>query len=258
MARRTKRPAVVWLPMDLSNRLGQAADTDASDGNQNGFGIIGLDVPGFDETTGNNGNTLCIPVVLDKPKGIANTLNTESSLSDITGSAYRLRRIVGKIYVETFQVDPATDEPTAFIITAGFIILRVDENGVPTQDAGGGNSDSYNPVSLSSTADPWIWRRSWRVSNNFVNLSGNPPLVTTAPSNTFQYSGGNLDGPHVDAKTARVVSDEERLFLVVNGFALDGDGAQSPTAVARVVIITDLRVLASMRRMSGNRRNASR
>lgn len=248
MARRIKRPKVVWLPSDLDNRLGQAEDTAASDGHESSIGIFGVDVPGFDGTFATiSSATLVTPVVKDSPIGLG---VQEATLSDIEGSAYRLRRIVGKIYVECFQVEPAVGEPTDFIASAGFIILRTDDLGRPMN----ANNDTYNVNSLDSQGDPWIWRRSWRVANNTARP--NSALAISAPSNHAYYGGGVLDGPHVDAKTARIVSNEERLFLVLTVIPLDGN--ENDQNDARVLFLTDLRVLASMRTQAGNRRNASR
>jgi len=247
MARRIKRPKVVWLPSDLNDRVGQAEDTPAADGHDCSVGIFGLDVDGFDGTFATiSSTTLVTPVVKDSPIGLG---VAEATLSDIEGSAYRLRRIVGKIYVECFQVEAAVGEPTDFIASAGFIILRTDDLGAPMNIP-----DTYNVNSLDSQGDPWIWRRSWRVANNTARP--NSALAICAPSNHAYYGGGVLDGPHVDAKTARIVSNEERLFLVLTVIPLDGN--LNDQNQARVLFLTDLRVLASMRTQAGNRRNASR
>lgn len=64
-----------------------------------------------------------------------------------------------------------------------------------------------------------------------------------------------MEGPHVDAKTARIVGPDQRLFLVVTNTIQGGSAAGG---VSSCEVITDLRVLASMRSSQGNRRNASR
>lgn len=230
--------------MSAENRLGNDPGDPATDGHESAFGIAALDIPGFSPTPV-IGQTQLIPVVKDEPQGIT---ATDATLSDLEDSAYRLRRIVGKIYIQAFQVSqPPTNTPTDFIITAGFIILRVNDLGLPLDN----NTDTYNPTSLDNTRDPWIWRRTWRVANNADNTNPSAPT-----SNYLAGAGGVLDGPHIDAKTARNVSDEERLFLVLNGIATDG--LDDDVNTGAVITITDLRVLASMRKQSGNRNNASR
>lgn len=113
--------------------------------------------------------------------------------------------------------------------------------------AGAGNID---PGAIQNSGDPWIWRRSWLMANNGAGGTNFGDI----PAQNFgaQYPGP-LEGPHVDQKTARIVGPEDRLFLnigVVHMFTTDVDTS--------VLVVTDLRVLASMRTSIGNRRNATR
>lgn len=193
-------------------------------------------------------------MVKDEPQGVA---ATTTDLSDLEGSAYRLRRIVGKIFVQPAQVAGiAATDATTWIVTAGFIILRVTGSGAILSGA----SNTYDPQILDNIRDPWIWRRSWMLSNqagiNALNVATPDTKQVIFPSSNINgYGGGVLDGPHIDAKTARVVSDEERLFLVVSANTIDGDAQNTPNQIG---FFGDVRVLASMRKQSGNRRNASR
>lgn len=247
MARRTRRPAVVWLPLTTVNRI-QLPGGATSGADSAGF-QLGVAVP-----SGGPTGTQTTPLVKDEPQNIAGAAET---LADLEGSAYRLRRIVGKIYIQPAQIAAVTAlESTSFMVTAGIIVLRVDTAGAILS----GNNNTYDASSLDNTRDPWVWRRSWCLSN----VVGIGTLNTAAPdsrpliwpeSNVQAYAGGVMDGPHIDAKTARVVSDEERLFLSVSAQGLDGDTQGLETVVA---VFGEVRVLASMRKSSGNRRNASR
>lgn len=234
--RRTRKAAVVWLPNDGGNTL-QAGT--------NVFKQFQLDIPGPPSI----GVTGIIPLTVDFPAA----LGTQDTLSDYEGSAYRLRRIVGKCFVTAEQdAEPPTGSPSGCIVTAGFIVLRVDPNGSPL--AGLAAFASYSPQLLDSERDPWIWRRSWILSNGSLQLTGGATgFNATFPFTNTEY-GSVADGPHIDAKTARAVKDEERLFFVASGIALDG--AQGTSIAARVIL--DYRLLASMYKASGNRRNASR
>lgn len=117
------------------------------------------------------------------------------------------------------------------------------------------NPQNASPSTLANVQDPWVWRRSWDISNsNAAALTADPNSAALPPSNV-NYGGGIMDGPHVDAKTARIVGPEERLFLDVAIEGINGDSQATPGAV---VLLADLRVLASMRTNQGNRRNASR
>jgi len=251
MARRTRRPTVVWLPLDTTNKIQAAGGAAANSGDQQGgFGFSFLISAGGTPA----GKTQMQAIVKDEPQNITGVTET---LSDLEGSAYRLRRVVGKIFVQPPQISTLgnVNNPTSFMVTAGLIILRCDPTGVALSPV-----DSYNPQSLDSTRDPWIWRRTWMVSDQqqIAAINAATPDVKQLifpSSNVNGYGGGVMDGPHVDAKTARVVSDEERLFLVVGGIGLDGS-TQGDDSV--MTVFGELRVLASMRKQSGNRRNASR
>lgn len=236
--RNRKRPGVVWLP----------ATTDQAVGDSNSIAqVFQIDI------SGPSGTTIVgvAPQILDIPAaaGVAG----EASLADFEQSAYRLRRIVGKVFVAKAQTDPDTfGPPKSVLCTGGFIILRVDQNGNPVN----GSTDArYNPQLADSERDPWIWRRSWILGNAFNAVPGSTtiPGGDLWPKNNSEY-GSVQDGPHVDAKTARIVRDEERLFFCGAAMALDGD-AQN---IVGIRWVTEVRVLGSMLRTAGNRRNASR
>lgn len=174
---------------------------------------------------------------------------TFDSLADRASSAYRLRRVVGKIWcgIDQFDQEGVTSE---VVVTAGLIVLRTHEVAgeiVPLN----ATTEEYSTQMLQNWSDPWIWRRSW--------LLGNIPNETVGafaffPEANATYGGGNQDAAHVDAKTARIVGTEERLFLVVTGSSVNGN----PQVSITLRLLWDLRVLASMRTSQGNRRNASR
>lgn len=243
MARRTRRrPRVVWLPPDINNRLAGSNPIIAPF--QPGLGLFIIDADGG---TGVVTGGLSA-VVKDEP---ALGVLAETTLADTQSSGYRLRRIVGKVFVGIQQLEAADSNLLdAAVITAGFIILRVDDNGVPLQSP----IDLYMPSRFDSWGDPWIWRRTWKlsVSANAI-LPGSSQDGNIWPENNANY-GSAVDGPHVDQKTARNVSQEERLFFVMSAVAEGGVGGFT-TAIRAV---TDIRVLASMRTNSGNRNNSSR
>lgn len=247
MARR--KPRVVWLPVDRLNRLGEPAAVATSTASS--IGIIQINATGPIGTP----NTVIQPVVLDQTPELGLTAGVQS-LADVTQSSYRLRRIVGKIW-GCIQQDPTLgtpgDAPINVILTCGFIVLRVNEEDSQALQ----NAAQYDAQSYGNITDPWIWRRSWLLTN-LIEQAQTP---SGDPARQFQgiqssaFGGSVADGPHVDAKTARVIGPEERLHLVSTAVALDGN---DPQLGSTVTILTDLRVLASMRSSSGNRRNASR
>lgn len=243
MAKR-RAPRVVWLPPDRFNGIGSTPGSGATVGTQTGVKRVLTTIPGG----AGSAHTEVIPVVQDNQ--IDTALLVGGTLADYEGSAYRLRRIVGKIFVGLHQ-DESAGQSTEVVVTAGLIILRTHQVAgvvVPLN----ATVEEYSTQMLQNWADPWIWRRTW--------VLGNIPMETAAGGFPFYSetntsgSGSAVDGPHVDAKTARIVGPEERLFLVVTGQSVNGD----PQANMQLDIIFELRVLASMRSSSGNRRNASR
>lgn len=237
---RRKSPRVVWLPPDRFNCLG--ATGGATSLLQNGIKRIVFGVPGG---TGSS-HTEVIPIVADAQVDLA--ILTGDSLADITNSAYRLRRIVGKVFCGMQQTENSTT--TQVIVTAGLIVLRARQDGTGQIVPLNPTTEEYSTQMLQNWSDPWIWRRSWV----FSNLPRTFASGTESYAETNQGYGSVLDGPHVDAKTARIVGPEERLFFVITGSSDGGD----PQETLTVRCYLDLRVLASMRTSQGNRRNASR
>lgn len=88
------------------------------------------------------------------------------------------------------------------------------------------------------------------LENSFAN---DTTLLTDWPRSTSDY-GSVYDGPHIDQKTARRISKEERLFFILSGVNV-GNAA---TTAGAVRLVLDYRLLASPLRVMGNRRNASR
>lgn len=239
MARRTRRPTVAWLPSFPSIFAGFQPD-----GN---FLQFVLDPPGF-SGAGNDGVTAVNAITTDAPPEAANEGNTRMAVYE--GGGYRLRRIVGKCFAAMDQ-PTGIGRPEALLVTAGFIVLRVDPfTGDPLRAA---TANDYSPQLFGSERDPWIWRRTWLLGNNATPTTSNG--VETFPRNNAEY-GSVADGPHIDQKTARTVKTEERLFFVASAVSL-GTAFATPLA-GRAVVTLDYRLLGSPMKVMGNRGNASR
>lgn len=242
--RKRRAPRVVWLPPDRFNGVGSTPGNGATSGLQTGIKRFLTTVP----SGAGSAHTEVLPVVQDSAV-LDISLLTSGSLADYEQSAYRLRRVVGKIFVGLNQ-GAAEGATTEVIVTAGLIVLKVHQvaaNIVPLN----ATTEEYSTQMLQNWADPWIWRRTWVLGNIPQEAANGFPFF----AETNSTAGSALDGPHVDAKTARIVGPEERLYLVVTMLSVNGD---VQTAENQVNIIWDLRVLASMRSSQGNRRNASR
>jgi len=249
MAFRTRRrkPRVVWLPQDPffsadANTLAHSTVMRAQDT---------LAAPNVAGST----QSIVAPCVRDVP---INPLTAAATLADIQSSGYRLRRIVGKIWYGISGINEADGSNVgAVVLTAGFIVLRSDDLGIPIAPTA---NDQYNANIIENTESPWIWRRSWLCGSASPPDNATMMSITTARGVvTFQNNvnrGGVADGPHVDQKTARLIGPDERLFLVLSSTVIDA----SPSAndITNVDWVWDCRYLASMRTMIGNRRNASR
>lgn len=239
---RRRKPRVVWLPSTNANSL-DAART-------NNYQIFSVDASGI----AGDFATAEIPVVIDA-EGQDPLGATATSLADIYDSGYRLRRIVGKIFALAQQ--RAEDTPPAVIVTAALIVRKV--NPVSGQSLASLTLDAelMSPGQIRNINDPWIWRRSWILTNVLATgaaLSRFGSIPTQ--SNYGARYGSVADGPHIDQKTARSVGPEERLFLNVSSTVLDAGG--DPQLTLPVTILTDLRVLGSLKTSVGNRNNASR
>lgn len=253
--RKRRKAKVIWLPSDLKNRLASApAVATSDDSTQTIIAVIPFNPFGITPTS------IEIPIVKDFSSPAAGltgfTVDPQASLADIEQSGYRLRRIVGKLGFSVQQANAAAAGDVSIAhITAGFIIRRVNS------DSGLSLAEEVNPdtecstVSFKNIMDPWIWRRSWDLADGTAAAIALDPNVAAFPRSNYQYGAGIFDGPHVDAKTARVVGPEERLVLDVT---VEGVNGNAQGGLGAVLLLGDLRVLGSMRSSSGNRRNASR
>ena len=244
MARRTRRqPKVVWLPQDPFFAI------DANGLRHSTFSRASLPLVGNGLQGGANPSFIA-PVVRDTP---INPLTTGSSLADISSSGYRLRRIVGKFWCRFARTNAGSTNFTDVVVSAGFIVLRSNDS------TGGGTPinpdvDSYATTAIENTENPWIWRRSWYL--NREEATDSTVVTKFGPQAAGNLNlGGNSDGPHIDQKTARIIGPDERLFLVASAQSL---GVEAEGIEENIECVWDVRVLASMRTMVGNRRNASR
>jgi len=186
----------------------------------------------------------------------------ERSLHDLVSSnAYRLRRLVGKLFIYNFgdpSVGFATRAPLTQVSSA-FIVCRTDTYGNATTDF-----DSVNPLAQDAANDPWIWRRSWIFGQSYQAVDSLSPYSPAAyamgafPVGTPHYHGA-LDGGHIDAKTARVIGQEERLYWVTAARCLSYTFTSPGDSESNYVHgLLECRALASLKFGSGNKRNASR
>lgn len=245
MARRfaRRKPKVVWLPVrGTASILSEYGADTAAIGFQNVFAVD----PGGTITWD------AVEITFDGSvsASTAQTAGDERSLDDLVGGqAYRLRRIVGKCFVG-LATNTTTLGGPGVDVACGFIVCKTDANGVVNTDF-----ITTNPLAQDSAEDPWIWRRRWILGNPTNSLSPDQAWIQNFPLSNAEY-GSVADGPHIDQKTARIIGPQERLMFVI--------AARNPTSASlgpselNVGVALDVRLLASLRTMQGNRRNASR
>lgn len=255
MQRRRRKPRVVWLPQST---VGQTDFATTQISTWHSTSIV----------AGNTiGDVAGVEVPLVNDFGIPNIENPATSLADIESSGYRLRRIVGNLYI--LAAGQTEGNQNVYGVTAGIIVRR------STQGTGGSQAatvgfDQIRPDCVHNQLDPWVWRRTWvlqdqqQVSTFEEVLGGADDIIQTGNSlNTSMLPGANFgwqypgptQGPNVDQKTARIIGQEERLFLDVSVTTFV---VQEAVATHSLALFWDFRVLGSMRSMAGNRRNAVR
>lgn len=247
-----RKPRVAWLPPALTDRLGTAPGV-ATVGIQSASFIRVLTGPGLSAPP-NNEEIALVKDFANAGSGAVQQL-TDLTLADIQSSGYRLRRVVGKIIVIVLQ-DEAVTGPTIFKVTAGLMVRRTNDGGQSAASTAALNADEISVSNIQNFADPWIWRRSWVMANKTPGALAIDPSSAVLPgSNIFGYGGSVHESSHVDAKTARIVGPEERLFLDISVEGVNGNAQDDPGAV---LVVGDLRTLGSLRTTSGNRRNSTR
>lgn len=255
--RRRRKPKVVWL---------------SPSGTPYTAGLAAGEQPAFTEFAGTvtlqplARPTIETPLLVDGPDinqmSAAIGAYQGFNLNDVQQPGYLLRRVVGKFHC-TAIADPGLggefdDNNSALFVTAGLIIRRVDDAGAAIA-----TGQEVNVQTIQNIKDPWIWRRTWVLRNSNMSPETAVGLLSTVgaasarsfPGSTAGY-GSVADGPHMDAKTRRVVAAEERLFLDVS--VLSWNAEPQVAANWTLKYRFDYRALASLRFSGGNRRNASR
>lgn len=189
------------------------------------------------------------------------------TLRDIVqGNEWRLRRLVGKAFVSVSHGVQGSTLSPIMDVALGFMVCNTYDDGAPTTDF-----NEVNPLAQNSMEDPWFWRRRWLLHpyghiwpgliNQPANETRGLPQYAGFPSNNVMY-GSVADGPHIDAKTARVIHRSERLFGVLAArryFQDTGTNPETPIQDTTVDLLLDYRLLGSLRGSSyGNRGNAAR
>lgn len=244
--RRTRRKAkYIWMP-----QLG-------TQGTSEDFDNVGFVLPviNFPKEAGEVSDVFITPLIPDEPKETAVTLG--DNLGDFTQNEYFLKRIVGKIAYQIQAQSPALGGaiPAKVIVAAGFFVARSEAGGVQLPIGAATAADArinYGPLNQTTTREPWIWRRTWymdmqpEVTGFVLDQTQTTQLpVHNAIIDTRQF-GSVADGGHIDAKTARRVKSDERLFFALQGANADSADATNGAVIGRGWL--DVRILGQMRK----------
>lgn len=237
--RSRRKQRVVWLPPDPNNRIAQQGPVGPTFNSLGTAEIITAQNPGDFAGT-------AFPVAGDIGNADNFVMDGAHSLSDLFNSGYRLRRICGQLFVCCRQRQyQDVLSATNWLVTAAFQVMRVDTTGNPV------DAQAAAPDILVNQDNPWIWRRSWLMTN-FGAFTPGPD----DPYGSVSNLGLSVrEGTFVDQKTARIVGPDERLFMNVQVTTLNGSGGVDLTGIQ---LYWNLRFVASLKTNLGNRRNASR
>jgi hypothetical protein len=182
-------------------------------------------------------NTAVTPLTFDVPFEGDFVSPGVDSLSDILGSGYLLRRVVGRVFAARVSgLDPASnvDDNPAILFGAGLLVARANDansgGGVDTPIGSATAAeirDNYSPLAHDTIMEPWIWRRTWVLGRSGSNFTAG--LTTTGdrigsavnaafPASTALY-GSVSDGPTMDSKIKRLITGDNRLWLAVSATA---------------------------------------
>lgn len=232
MARRRRGSGGTWFP-----NLGTAGPEGDEDDDDAGIFINAI------LSTAIPSQSVITDLTFDNPiedEALSATAS-RSSLSDIIGSEYILKRIVGKVLAAVDQSNSAFVGQFGVLLTCGFFVARAEdsttESAVNPQPIGTETEvekrENYSPAVPSTIREPWIWRRRWILGNQARQSTGSAPtsLASSAtaafPSSTAGY-GSVMDGPHIDAHTVRRVSQDDRLWFAAAFRLLSADWGAQP------------------------------
>jgi len=224
MARRRRRVGGTWFPN---------VGTQGPEGNDDDDDLGRWFLHTHTNATVQDSITSILDLTFDQPlEDEAVSSGTDrSTLADIVGSEYILRRIVGKLFCFVDANDGTLASQFGALVTCGFFVARAEDS---TTEAAGislpigtetaaETRENYSPAAVSTVREPWIWRRRWLLGNagraqqtGVASKSG----LSFFPTTNAGYASV-MDGPHIDAKTVRRVSQDDRLWFAASSRILN-------------------------------------
>lgn len=213
------------------------------------------------------------PLTFDEPTDLDNFITSEKSLTDIIGSEYVLKRIVGKMFINRIsQLDINGNDPNpALLCGAGLFVARAGDDvttgaqerpiGFAVLASDAQTRENYSPLDNDTMREPWIWRRNWVLGTAGQNLgitgvanshSSSVGAVTGDSASCYPAStalfGSVADGPHVDSRVRRRVRQDQRLWLAVALTSFPIAAQTDATAIVGIRGYFDYRMFGSLRK----------
>lgn len=195
-----------------------------------------------------NISTVVSQLTYDTPKEEVANQADGTSLADVIGSAWSLRRIVGKLWCE--RTTEQLNAMPLIKVGVGFFVARAagnDDSTTSNLPVGYGSvsdpydqvrGNNYSPLSMTTQREPWIWRRVWVLGGGVSE--GIPNINWTAQS--------ALDGPHIDAKTRRIIASDNRLWVAFSAVLIPPQRNESSPLAEYVDFHLDYRLFGFLRR----------
>jgi len=221
--RRKRKSRGTWLPL-LGTVVGESGEEGIALSSQ-----FAVDVP----SSGAAGLGI-VPLTFDYPQEYPDLNTTADTLSEIAGSEYIIKRILGSCLVTArLPYDAGNDDGNdAIAVSAGFFVARAGaQNQGPLgaeapigygADTVLADQEQYSPGHAATAREPWMWRRTWILGN-----ARKAYFFNTQPSAGYDIGAGEANfpptnaeqgiatGPSVDIKSRRRVKLDERLFFAV-------------------------------------------
>lgn len=251
--RRKRRTKYTWFPV-FGTKINGDLDTS--------YGTVSSRIEGLKPSADSsiipsfgNGTLLCQAVLPDQTFQISaqgGSTTDQVSLRDfVEGQDWALKRIVGKAHL---GIASGTPNPTAgaqwgtVLVTMGFFVGRSQDDNQGAPDF---QDDEVDPQNVDNVRQPWIWRRTWALSDFTITSPGSSIAVgNTFPSTTSGY-GDMASGPHIDSKVSRRIRREERLWLAISALGMDPSETVvtgAPSTQPNIFGQIDVRILGAMRK----------
>lgn len=186
------------------------------------------------------------PLIPDYTNDPSTTGADVDTLRDfVEGQTCIIDRIVGKIAVGLNQLPGSGsgfNTAACVVACAAIAVLPVDDDGIAITTATG---EQINPLAAENLDKPWMWRRTWTLTNRLATGSGIQQYNYGFPTSNCEY-GSVMDGPHIDTKgVKRAIQRNQRIFLIL---ANQDKTPGEPNENTELRWVVDLRVLGRMQK----------